>query len=113
MCDSKYFAVDPSKIDGLRVLADAMSFNELATLVALFGLRSAQECNIEAIESGEMDLEEIRRCNTTDSVTGCAVDMMTDMLNDIDLTKAIKVNKLAEPYVLDVQATVVVVRKNV
>lgn len=112
MCDAKYFAVDPSKIDGLRVLADAMNFNELATLVALFGLRSTQECNLDMIECGEMDLEEIRQCNTETAMTGCAVDMMTDMLNDCDLGKVIEVNKLAAPYVLDVKATVVV-RKNV
>jgi hypothetical protein len=113
MCDAKYFAVDPAKIDGLRALADAMNFNELAALVALFGLRSTQECNMDLIESGELDLSEIRGVNTVESMTACASDMMTDMLNEIDLTKVIEVNGLAQPYVLDVQATVVVVRKNV
>lgn len=113
MCDAKYFAVDPAKIDGLRVLADAMNFNELATLVALFGLRSTQECNMDMIECGEMDLSDIREANTVESMTGCAVDMMTDLLNDVDLTKVIEVNNLAAPYVLDVQVKAVTVSKQV
>lgn len=110
---NNYFKVDPSKLDGLRVLASALNGTELMALVALWGLQSNQECNLDMISCGELDLEEIANVNTVESVTACASDMTSDMLNPRDLAEVIAVNNLAEPYLLDITVQVTAVARQV
>lgn len=113
MLNDNHFKVDPSKLAGIRVLADAMSFNELAALVAMFGLRQAQECNTDMLECGELSVEELMEVNTPEAYAGCAVDMMTDMLNDMDLGAVVRANDLAKDYVLDFEVKIVGIKRRV
>lgn len=108
--NTNYFKVDAEKIAGLRVLADALNQNELFALVAMFGLRSAQECNIDMVTCGDVEPGEINQ--SRECMADMASDMMSDMLNSTDLKAAIMSNDLGD-YSVEFQTRVVAVKRRV
>lgn len=108
--NTNYFKVDAEMIAGLRVLADALNQNELFALVAMFGLRSAQGCNIDMVTCGDVEPGEIDQ--SRECMADMASDMMSDMLNSTDLKAAIMANDLGD-YSVEFQTRVVAVKRKV
>jgi len=104
-----YFKLSPEKLNQLKRLNNELSMTDLIALVAMAGLANTAAYCVDVVECGDCTPDEVP--NDAASYASCAIDMMTDMINEHDLNRMIEANNLADDFIVEFEQRYVAVKK--